>query len=311
MIFISSPRVCVSLSLSLTLSFFFSLTHQPTHMSEDLPSSWVTPHVASAFPLRHEIRTSRGEHVTLERIVYETEGASRDAVPLSSRALSQLLALIDANLGPMYRQHGRAIYPAIPKPKPPHHTLAPTSWHPHKTREMQTPGLVYVTYHDTRDPDRTPLAFVSLLLTHEPELARRAKVLYLYEIHVAHVMQGLGLGTWLLCGGVDATLRALRRAMRPGDFHGLELTVFSGNERALKLYRERLQMSLAPWSPQDCNEAKHPRPKITASQHLTRRRTRARTYTFITEDETEAIDGTAAAPRIRPVYYVLTWPGCP
>ncbi|SCU92107.1 LAFA_0F08064g1_1 [Lachancea sp. 'fantastica'] len=213
--------------------------------SEDLPAEWLLPHVISAFPETHVINTPQGENVTLQREVYVT-GHEQDDLP--PKMLAQLLALVDANLGQMYGEFAGEIYTGLSRRKRPPWPAA--QWHPRKMQEMRIPELVYVVYHDatataSADTETQPLAFVSLLLTHEPEMGPHANVVYLYEVHVAHVIQRCGVGTWLLRDCAGALVRAL--GVWVDGFCGLELTVFRANTHALRLYQDRLGMQTAPW----------------------------------------------------------------
>ncbi|CEP60868.1 N-terminal L-serine N(alpha)-acetyltransferase NatD LALA0_S02e01464g [Lachancea lanzarotensis] len=206
----------------------------------DLPAEWLLPHVLAAFPETHS--PQRKKNLTLERRVY-VAGHGDSEFPQETSA--QLLALVDANLGTMYEEFAGEIYTGLPgrRKRPP---WSAAQWHPRKLQEMQTPELVYVVYYDANtNSARQPLAFVSLLLTHEPEMAPHARVVYLYELHVAHVIQRCGMGTWLLRECTGALVRAL--GVWVDGFCGLELTVFRANTDALRLYCDRLGMQTAPW----------------------------------------------------------------
>lgn len=98
-------------------------------------------------------------------------------------------------------------------------------WRAEKTDEMKESGLVYVTYFlgDTLG------AFVSCKLVVE----NHRVVLYLYEIHLAKHMQGLGHGSRLM-----ASFHAAARSLSSTEFGctGTNLTVFSANARARDWY---------------------------------------------------------------------------
>lgn len=235
----------------------------------DYPADYLVPHVTDSFPTT--LTLASGQRI--QRAVY---GVPMDTV--RSRAeipdpclLEQLLALVDSNLGPVYAQHAKALYGD-----------QCGSWKERKRQEMVTPGLVYVVYRavdEETGKEGLPLAFLSLLLTDEPELGPApAAVVYLMEIHVADIIRGLGLGGTLLREGVAGTVRGARRA-HP-FIQGTELTVFTDNEGALRLYL-RLGMQIAAWSPQDTCIEVH-------------RRTRATRY------ESRKVT--------RPTYYLLFWP---
>ncbi|KAM3163524.1 N-alpha-acetyltransferase 40 [Lachancea thermotolerans] len=255
----------------------------------DYPASKLFPHVTQCFPL---VLTLPNGQQQLTRAVYgipsdatqheerreprtagpkpepgPTPASECDSVPRPpADLLDQLLSLVTANLGPMYTRHARAIYGA-----------GRQSWPARKRAEMETPGLVYVVYSDSHSQ---PLVFMSLLLTDEPELGQElaARVLYLFEIHVSDIIRGQGLGTHLLRDCLGGTLASLSRASP--SVLGAELTVFSENQRALRLYLA-LGMHVAAWSPQD-------------RRAQVRRRTRATAY-----------DSSLVT---RPAYYILFWP---
>ncbi|CUS20583.1 LAQU0S01e09934g1_1 [Lachancea quebecensis] len=253
----------------------------------DYPANEVLPHVMRCFPVELTLPSgqqqltravyaipSDGEQQQ-DRCVSRTAGpapvSDQDSAPRPpADLLDQLLALVTANLGSMYKLHARAIY-----------GVGRQSWQVRKRAEMETPGLVYVVYSDLQGQ---PLVFLSLLLTDEPELGQElgqelaARVLYLFEIHVSDIIRGQGLGTRLLRDGLGGALASLRRAS--SSVLGAELTVFSENQRALQLYLT-LGMHVAAWSPQD-------------QRAQVRRRTRAVAY------ESNLVT--------RPAYYILFWP---
>ncbi|SCU94863.1 LADA_0G11892g1_1 [Lachancea dasiensis] len=260
----------------------------------DLPCDVLAPHVIGTFPDTHVTTSGAAPSnapTTLKRTVYVTDAkaVTPGVRTLNKAATAQLLALIDANLGHFYQDYGSAIYPDLQGPS--------AEWRDCKVKEMHTAGLVYVVYHEPDDPARTPVAFVSLLLTHEPEFTGNPLVLYVYEIHVTDSARGHGLGTWLMRDVLTRTMARLQKAFpgHPG-FRGVELTVFAANAPAIRFYLKRLRMSVAPWSaPVDF-------PAQTQLPPLNSRRTRSSIYHY----------QPPAAVKLQrrhstPVYHILFW----
>lgn len=94
-----------------------------------------------------------------------------------------------------------------------------------------------------------------------PELSP-AKVVYLYEIQLRACLQGHGLGTRY----VGQKLKHVARDLHSADptVQGIELTVFSDNRPALRLYRG-VGLRLAAWSPRD--EIMHTRRNTRSTAH--------------------------------------------
>ena len=152
--------------------------------------------------------------------------------------LDSCVQLIDEHLGAKYRRASRTMY-GNRKP-----------WKANKLAEMKSPNLVYVSYWD----NGALAAFASFMLTEETGLVEgdaahevSVPVIYLYEVHVACVHRGHGIGRRLLeralCEGVARHVRCLYE-----EFFGVALTVFSDNTRARRLY-EALGFYRAPGSP--------------------------------------------------------------
>ncbi|SCV01307.1 LAME_0G15346g1_1 [Lachancea meyersii CBS 8951] len=268
----------------------------------DLPSTWLVPHVLETFPEHHVIDTTDGKHVTLERTVHVTDD-DFGARQLSRQKLEQLLALVDANLGALYAAFAGDIYTKLTSSSG--RPCSAAQWHPLKRGEMSTPGLVYVMYHDASDASGVPLAFASLLLTHEPELEMDARVVYLYELHVSETIQNCGLGTWIMRDCVSGLLRRLG-VWVPG-FRGLELTVFRANTQALRLYRDRLGMRPVPWSACVADQS-----TVSATDaQPTIRRTRSRTYRYALPNAGHnSARRRARQPEVLPAFCILFWDGC-
>lgn len=115
------------------------------------------------------------------------------------------------------------------------HDYQPSSigWHPKaKQREMKEDGMRYLLVRRQRASNRIAGeigGFLSFLLTHDS--LPPVPVLYIYEIHLASSLRGLGLGAHLMRAAEDIARRVgVRKVM---------LTCFVSNEKAYEFYGQR------------------------------------------------------------------------
>lgn len=156
--------------------------------------------------------------------------------------LKQFLNILDRNLGSTYSKANNKIY----------HNKK--SWKENKWEEMQTEGLIYVTYV-SNDSDPTPLLFLSFMITEETgviaDITSPCSVLYLYEIQLDSQVQKQKLGTKLLEVHLVRCCRNFKERIQLSyPMVGIELTVFSDNVNAIKFY-DTIGMRLAEDSPRD------------------------------------------------------------
>lgn len=153
--------------------------------------------------------------------------------------LLRLLRILDANLGAKYASVSRKIYE---NRKP---------WQSNKLEEMQSPGLVYVSYHRGNSvaqqsqpekgagvPEGDALLFLSFMLTEETGLLLGdseqngegegtgdgnnsdedafAAVIFLYEIQLLQAVRGQGLGWKLLGTHLRSVAESVGKGNRPG-----------------------------------------------------------------------------------------------
>ena len=194
--------------------------------------------------------------------------------PSTPAHLNTLLEILDFNLGAKYASVSRTIY----------ENREP--WQSNKMAEMETPGLVYVSYHhhhhyhghgheDDDTNSDNPLLFLSFMLTTETGVLERdpealATVIFLYEIQLLPEVRRQSLGRLLLgtvlrqvAASVSEQLQLqsqlqsqLQRDTPP--LAGIELTVFSDNAAALQLYTG-MGMRPTPLSPRDTVTQLQPR----------------------------------------------------
>lgn len=144
-------------------------------------------------------------------LILENSAAERSCADYLDVDSSKLISLIDSTLGLHYLDV-----------QGPH-------WKLEKKEEMETPGLVYISYVC----DDEVVAFVSYMVTY----GDGDKTLYLYEIHVSPKYQHCGLGTQLLL-----SFHQLSESLKAPETSRLlhctssMLTVFTANTRALKWY---------------------------------------------------------------------------
>lgn len=156
--------------------------------------------------------------------------------------LTELLELLDKNLGAKYSRVNRQLY---------HNNR---QWRDNKWEEMLSLGLVYVVYRGARDK---AVLFLSFMLTEEEGVLEATSpslcsVLYLYEIQIHATMQSKRLGSKLICECLAECCRMIRDTVMglQYPFYGIELTVFSDNLKAINFY-QKIGMKLAADSPID------------------------------------------------------------
>lgn len=136
--------------------------------------------------------------------------------------LSKLLKLLDDNLGAKYKSASQQLY---------NNKL---SWQTNKLEEMRSPGLMYVVYLEGENPR----LFLSFLICEEYDILEKNdkhEVLYLYEIQICAELQNRGLGSMLLGNHLVPLAGMLNREIEP-KIYCIELTVFSDNHQAIRLY---------------------------------------------------------------------------
>lgn len=213
------------------------------------------------------------EEVEVE-VEVETVGSAPDAINFDEdrgygeRILSEMLHLLDDNLGKKYRRVSYELYGNK------------RGWRRNKWDEMLTPGLCYVYYYyyyyrkcdcdcdcncsdegklkrqkrTLVDPPIQVQLFLSFMLT-ELDQPQRLPVLYLYELQLCPTVRSQGLGTFLLdaclkrCCQHLSTLHernenGLKESRRSNVPRGIALTVFGDNKPALRLYRDKLHMKI-------------------------------------------------------------------
>ena len=208
-----------------------------------------------------------------EEVEVETVDSAPDAINFDEdrgygeRILSEMLHLLDDNLGKKYRKVSYELYGNK------------RGWRRNKWDEMLTPGLCYVYYyyrkcdhdHDCDcncsdegklkrqkrtlvDPPIQIQLFLSFMLT-ELDQSQRVPVLYLYELQLCPTVRSQGLGTFLLdtclkhCCQHLSTLHesnenGLKESRQSNVPRGIALTVFGDNKPALRLYRDKLHMKI-------------------------------------------------------------------
>ena len=167
---------------------------------------------------------------------YSLLSYSKDA-DAGKNILLKLIKILDDNLGPIYVKKSYAIY-GNKKP-----------WKENKITEMQSEGLIYVTYCDEYNE---PILFMSFMLTDDDDFkgdGSNVSVIYLYEIQLTGKVRNKKLGTLLMDDYLKKCGEKVKMTL--GDqFVGVELTVFSNNLAALRFY-EKLGYLLTPTSPRD------------------------------------------------------------
>lgn len=202
----------------------------------------------------------------------------------SKNMLSSLLELLDQNLGQKYEISSKEMY-GNKKP-----------WKENKIEEMNTEGMIYVSYWTKVDDEHTvPLLFLSFMLTEEENLTHNdpvSSVIFLYEIQISKELRKQGLGQYFLS---NCLFQCAKRLLDNDSlnlefpFAGIELTVFADNLPAINLY-QKLGMTHTPESPKD----------VLYDQN-TRRRTR----------NSRKINNKNESPRIlikKPLYYMYWKP---
>lgn len=156
--------------------------------------------------------------------------------------LKQFLNILDGNLGPTYSKANKKIY----------HNKK--TWKENKWDEMQTEGLIYVTYC-SNDSDSIPLLFMSFMITEETgvieDITSTCSVLYLYEIQLESQVQKQKLGTRLLEVHLVRCCSSFKEKIKLSyPMVGIQLTVFSDNVNAIQFYHA-IGMKLTEDSPRD------------------------------------------------------------
>lgn len=148
----------------------------------------------------------------------------------NDKILEKQLQLIEANLGSYYNKYNKTIYN---NNKP---------WQSNKWQEMSSEDLFHVSYWD-RSSDQI-VCFCSIMPCEESLVEdTTSDIIYLYEIHVAPEWRNRKLGKTIL--------NALKQNVCPkAHLTGIELTVFSANERAINFYHSN-GFSLSYDSPRD------------------------------------------------------------
>ncbi|KAL3229193.1 N-alpha-acetyltransferase 40 [Nakaseomyces bracarensis] len=156
--------------------------------------------------------------------------------------LNLFLDILADNLGKKYERASKEMYE---NNRP---------WTENKMEEMNSEGLVYVSYWD----DNQPLVYLSFMLTEEEGLCidnadSMSSVVFLYEIQLLEPVRRRGLGKRLIGDYLKECCSYF--AYSHGSelehpFVGIELTVFSDNSAALALYHS-LGMEKTPNSPVD------------------------------------------------------------
>lgn len=195
------------------------------------------------------------------------------------KMLDQFLDILDVNLGEKYTKVSKKIYENA------------RPWKVNKLEEMRSPGLVYVSYWDEESDE--PMLFLSFMLTEEDGFTEDDKLLsvvYLYEIQILPSLRNRKLGTRLLAEHLQdacSRLRSENGELLEYPLIGIELTVFSDNENAIKFYKS-IGMELTPDSPRD------------RVAHLERRRTRGMAQNISTSVGRTIVQ--------KPIYYLFYLP---
>lgn len=135
-------------------------------------------------------------------------------------------------------------------------------WKTEKRKEIVDTGIAYILF-ESNTTDKL-LALLSFKIVNEYGMC----LLYLYEIQIAETLRGQGLGTYLIDLLNDLVLhlnkslklsklwyKYYRDEYEDGNdellqLTGIGLTVFSGNDKALRFY-QKLGFTLHTESPQD------------------------------------------------------------
>ncbi|KAF2831872.1 hypothetical protein CC86DRAFT_365797 [Ophiobolus disseminans] len=104
-------------------------------------------------------------------------------------------------------------------------------WKPtEKIQEMGDKDMMYLLVRQA-DADSRILGFMSFMFTFDEPPAVEREVVYMYEIHLLHLLRGRGLGSQLINFlEVAASRCSVTKTM---------LTVFAANEGARRLYEKR------------------------------------------------------------------------
>ena len=116
------------------------------------------------------------------------------------------------------------------------YAVSSTGWHPKaKQKEMKLPDLKYFLVRRGTSPE--VLGFASFMLTYEDG----REVVYLYEVHLADELRGIGLGRYLV--------QLVQRVGKEAGMEKIMLTVFRANQKAVSFY-EKLGLTVDDFSPE-------------------------------------------------------------
>ncbi|GAV47074.1 hypothetical protein ZYGR_0E00880 [Zygosaccharomyces rouxii] len=135
----------------------------------------------------------------------------------NDKILEKQLQLIEINLGSYYNKYNKTIYKNNKR------------WQSNKWQEMCSENLFHVSYWNVESNEL--VCFCSIMPCEESIVeGEMSNIIYLYEIHVAPEWRNQKFG--------KSILNALKEKLCPkAHLSGIELTVFSSNERAINFYR--------------------------------------------------------------------------
>lgn len=146
---------------------------------------------------------------------------------LTDEQLNCCLNILDVNLGGVYKE------------------LNGSNWKEQKLIEMKEKELNYVLLYkrengDTNDIEKKIIGFMSMRILQES-----VQVIYLYEIQIIPQYRGKGLGSHLLDNfhslvpdlNKNERFKSIYSRYKDANVRGTQLTVFSSNTGADKLYR--------------------------------------------------------------------------